>query len=134
MKNFLITVFAILVSASSFAAEKMSCYKLSSPYDQKYSRVSVLWNGDVVEKVKVSLVNGTSIEDQQPEVSSIVIQPVCHGTLSGRYLCTTVKTVPLYKNFKNNLVKSIYFDFVTTGAIRLSEEAEAIKLKDVSCL
>lgn len=135
MKFFLLAFFSFTLLPIAHAAnEKISCYKPVSPYDQRYSSVKVLSVADKIQKVKITYVHGnTSIEDQNPEMTSRRLEPRCHGTLSGRYLCTPWMTVTEFVNFKNNVVTSLYFESQNHGVINFKDESKDISIKEVSC-
>ena len=135
MKFFLLAFFSLsLVNVAFAGEEKVSCYRPVAPYDQKFSSIKVLSINNQVSKVKIALANSNAtIEDQNPVASDRRLAPVCHGTLSGRYLCTPWTTVTEFRNFEKGLVTSLYFSSLTYGVMSLQSEAQDIKLKEVSC-
>lgn len=135
MKFFLLAFFSLSVFNLALAAEeKVSCYKPQWPVSLKYSVVKVLSNNNQVTKVKILLANSDqTIEDQNPVASDRRLAPICHGTLSGRYLCTPWTTVTEYTKFENNLVTSLYFQSENTGKIEIAGESGEITLKSTSC-
>ena len=113
----------------------LACYKLPSTHNQNYDLLKVLSNSGKIVKVKLKIANSDEVLiDENPEVSENFLEPICHGTLSGRWLCTPRKYVPLYLKFKNGIVESFYIrDPLHVGVLRLVGKDENIEVKEVSC-
>jgi hypothetical protein len=127
-------IFSLTFLNVARAAEDVSCFRPVHPYNQKYSTVKILSFEGKVQKVKVTLADSNQIlEDQNPEMSSRRLAPICHGTLSGRYLCTPWSTASEFKNFEKNVIISVYFESQNTGVIQLQNESQEFKMKQISC-
>lgn len=134
MKFFLMALFSLSLFSQAHAAENITCFKPVAPFDQRYSSIKVLSNADKIQKVKITYVQANeSVEDQNPEMTTRRLAPRCHGTLSGRYLCTPWMTVNEFVNFEKSIVTSIYLESATHGVIKLKDEAQEITIKEISC-
>jgi hypothetical protein len=135
MKFFLMAFFSLsLLPLAQARDEKITCYKPVSPFDQRYSSIKVLSDADKIQKVKITHVyQNETVEDQNPEMTSRRLAPRCHGTLSGRYLCTPWTTVTEFVNFEKNIITSLYFESQNHGVIKLKDEATEITIKEISC-
>ena len=116
-------------------SSEIACYKFPSSHNQNYDLLKVLSEGGQLVKVKLQLTNSEEvIVDQKPDVSEYYLEPICHGTLSGRWLCTPRKNVPLYLNFEKGIVESLHFrDPLHVGVIRFVGDEENIEVREVSC-
>ena len=134
MKFLMMMIFSLTFLNLASASEDVTCYRPVHPYSQKYSSVKILSIDGKVQKVKVTHAHANqTLEDQNPEMSSRRLAPICHGTLSGRYLCTPWSTVSEFKNFEKNIITSVYFESQNTGVIQLQNESQEFKMKQVSC-
>jgi len=120
----------MLVSSAYASDESVECYQVSGT---EAPVLKILNVSGKLTKVKITHADGSETIDENPEIVPYYIEPICHGTLSGRYLCTPAQNVSLYQNFKNHTIESLYFDYSARGKIQFPGEREARMIQKISC-